>query len=97
MNVILIKNHTFENIYSNNKTILFLRVLFTNIITLDYILNPRGYQPPSSQCFDTNMVYEIYLLLKFTIPRLTMKIKVLLPRAYVTLFVTFGLLAPKDL
>jgi hypothetical protein len=30
---------------------------------------PRGYHPPSSQCFGTDMVYYIYLLLKLTVPK----------------------------
>ena len=25
--------------------------------------------PPSSQCFDIDMIYQIYLLMKFTIPK----------------------------
>jgi len=34
-----------------------------------FITRPLGYHPPSSQCFDTDLVYYIYLLLKFTVPK----------------------------
>jgi hypothetical protein len=31
-----------------------------------WIISARGYHPPSRQCVGTDMVYKIYLLLKFT-------------------------------
>ena len=30
---------------------------------------PRGYHPPSSQYFGTDVVYYIFLLLKYTVPK----------------------------
>jgi hypothetical protein len=33
-----------------------------------WTVSPRGYHPPNSQCFPTDMVYNIYLSLKFTVP-----------------------------
>ena len=33
-----------------------------------WTISPRGYLS-SSQCFDTDMVYQIYALLKFTVPK----------------------------
>jgi len=32
------------------------------------VVSARGYHHPGSQCFGTDMVYEIYILLKFTVP-----------------------------
>ena len=41
---------------------------------------PREYHPPSSQCFGTAMVYQIYLLLKSTVA-MFIKSKIILPQA----------------
>ena len=56
--------------------------LFETVVILKYTLgrhdiwwwtiSPRRYHPPStsSQCVDTdNMIYKIYSLLKFTVPK----------------------------
>ena len=33
------------------------------------VIGPQRYRLPSSQCLDTGMIYEIYLLLKLTVPK----------------------------
>jgi len=33
-----------------------------------WTISPRGYHPPSNQCFGTHMIYLIHMLLKFTAP-----------------------------
>jgi hypothetical protein len=38
-------------------------------LPLPRIISPRGYHPPSSKCFGTDMVYQIYLLAKFIVPK----------------------------
>ena len=47
---------------------------YSPIYNTDYIFSivwassSRGYHHPGSQCVGTDMVYEIYILLKFTVP-----------------------------
>jgi hypothetical protein len=76
---------------------LYLNVLYYHWVNTSAIRH-RGYHPPSSHCYDTDMVYQKYLLLKFT--RFLNNViinttKVLLPQA--TLFRSFGFIAPKTL
>ena len=53
------------------------RSLFNELLKWDLVfipitswctISPQWY-PPSSQCFGTDMVYQIYLLLQFTVPK----------------------------
>ena len=56
-----------------------LRILLIGYLRLDFnhcvdifdgeLLIPPGYYPSSSQCFGTEMVFQIYLCLKFIVPK----------------------------
>ena len=46
-----------------------MKTLISNKYLCWWTISPEWYHPPSSQCFSTKIVYQIYLLLKFTFPK----------------------------
>ena len=61
------------------------------------VISANGYFPPSNQCLDTDMIYKIYLLLKFPVPKKCTQVHLLgigNLRRFSLSYLSFGLLAP---
>ena len=57
--------HPLSNVLQDHYHLIYFHISSKTFINCVY----RRYHPPRSQCLDTEMVYQIYLLLKFTVPK----------------------------
>jgi hypothetical protein len=73
---IIFENKIRLNVVSFHCMLVYISFLLCNFWYLKFvhlplpgIISPRGYNPPSSKCFGTDMIYQIYLLAKFIVPK----------------------------